>query len=203
MIYWADIPNKTIDIYLVFVPLTGHYLIGHCQKWQRNEAELGATSKPFQQAGQSCSSAYLSLYFLAFVNAYELWSFLLGEFCLCICSYLYFCLLYLYSLSIFTFEFGTTTSKPVRQTGHSCSSAHLSLYLRFYAFLMYLKHMLILACFLLSEFCLCSYLYFCFGVSVPIDSHLSLELLHPNLFSRQAILAHLHICLCVCVFMRL
>ena len=33
-------------------------------------------------------------------------------------------------------------------------------------------------------------------------SHLSLEPLHPNLFGRLAILAHLHICLCICVFMR-
>ena len=41
MIYWTDIPDWTIDIYLVFVPLTGHYLIGHCQEWQRNEAKSG------------------------------------------------------------------------------------------------------------------------------------------------------------------
>ena len=57
MIYWADIPDGTIDIYLVFVPLTGHYLIGHCQKWQGNEAELGGSiqtcSVHHQQTGQA------------------------------------------------------------------------------------------------------------------------------------------------------
>jgi hypothetical protein len=31
MIYWADVLVGTIDIYLVFVPLPRHYLIGLCQ----------------------------------------------------------------------------------------------------------------------------------------------------------------------------
>ena len=70
MIYWADMPDGTIDIYLLFVPLTGHYLIGHCQKWQGNEAELGA-SKPVRSITRrwACSSILL-ICLLSFLSSH-------------------------------------------------------------------------------------------------------------------------------------